>query len=186
MKKTYYLITISVILFLISGCGKGFSESEIYHSPKEIVNEAKRGIDEISYDDFKAKLDNEDIPGNDTLRLVIDVREPSEFEAGFIGMPNEDGEYPYPETFTVNIPRGLIEFKIGDEDYWNDELWVAMPSKDEEFVIYCQKGGRAALVTHRLKAMGYKNVKNLEGGYRIWLDPDAPLEEAPKSSGGCG
>ena len=61
-----------------------------------------------------------------------------------------------------------------------------MPSKDEEIVVYCKKGGRATLVAQTLMHLGYKNVKSLQGGYRIWLDPDAPLEEAPKSSGGCG
>jgi len=174
------LIMILFAALLLLGCGEGFSKSEIFHSAKDMVNEAKKGIEEISYDDFKANLEKEEI------RVVIDIREPAEFEAGYIGMPDEDDEYPYPETFTVNIPRGLLEFKIADEDHWNDELWVEAPSKDELIVIYCKKGGRAALAAQTLKTMGYKNVKSLKGGYRIWLDPTAPLEEAPKSSGGCG
>jgi rhodanese-related sulfurtransferase len=180
MKKTYYLLIISVILLLLAGCGKGFSEGGYFANGKEMVNQAKLGIEEISYDDFKLKLEKEEI------RILIDVRKSGEFEEGYINMPNEDDEYPYPETFTVNIPRGLLEFKIDDTSYWDDELWVEMPNKDEEIVVYCQKGGRAALTAQTLKQLGYTNVKSLKGGYRIWLDPDAPLEEAPKSSGGCG
>ena len=180
MKKQYFFLIISVVFLLVSGCGKGFSEGGYFANAKAMVNEAKQGIEEISYDDFKTKLEKEEI------RIVIDVREPGEFENGYINQPDEEDEYPYPETFVVNIPRGLLEFKIGDKSHWDDELWVEMPAKDEEIIIYCKKGGRGALAVHSLKQLGYTNVKNLKGGYRIWLDPDAPLEEAPKSSGGCG
>ncbi len=180
MRKIYFLITVFNVLLLLSGCGEGFSKSGYYADAKAMVNEAKHGIEEISYDDFKVKLEKEEI------RVVIDIREPDEFEEAYINQPDEDDEYPYPETFTVNIPRGLLEFKIADKSYWDDELWVEMPAKDEEIVVYCKKGGRGALAVQALQQLGYVNVKNLKGGFRIWLDPDAPLEEAPKSSGGCG
>lgn len=180
MKIKYYLILLSVVLLLTTGCGKGFSEGGYFADAKAMVNEAKHDIEEIPYDDFKAKLEKEEI------RIVIDIREPGEFESGYINQPDEDDEYPYPETFVVNIPRGLLEFHIADADHWDNELWVEMPAKDEEIIVYCKKGGRAALAAQTLKMLGYTNVKSLEGGYRIWLDPDAPLEEAPKSSGGCG
>ena len=180
MKYYKILFVLTVAILLLLGCGKGLAETEIFANAKELVSNAKAGITEISYDEFKEKLENEKI------RIVIDVRIPSEFDEGFINQPNEDDEIPYPETFTVNIPRGLLEFKIDSKSHWDDELWVEMPQKDEEIIVYCKKGGRATLAALALKQMGYTNVKSLKGGYRIWLDPDAPLEEAPKSSGGCG
>ncbi|MEA1987249.1 MAG: rhodanese-like domain-containing protein [Candidatus Marinimicrobia bacterium] len=176
--KKLILVLFATLLFM--SCGKNLSESGYFVDAKAMVNEAKSGIVEVSYDELKSKLEAEEI------RVIIDIREPSEFENGYIGMPDVEDEYPYPETFTVNIPRGLLEFKIADEDYWNDELWVEMPSKDEEIIVYCKKGGRGALAVQSLQMLGYTNVKNLLGGYRIWLDPSAPFEEAPKSSGGCG
>lgn len=177
MKKL--LIILSVFL-LISGCGKGLSEGGYYSSAKELVAEVKHDIDEITRDELMQVMENEE------LRVLIDVREPGEFEEGFINQPDEDDEYPYAETFTVNIPRGLIEFKIGAQEYWDDELWLEMPAKDEEIVLYCKTGGRSALATFALKQLGYTNVKSLKGGYRKWLDPNAPEEEAVKKSGGCG
>ena len=180
MKKVTLIVNILIGLFILSGCGQGLSHDAVFTNAKEMVNIAKSDIDEITYDEFKEEM------SKGTLRIVIDVRESAEFEEGFINEPDADDEIPYPDTFTVNIPRGLIEFKIDDEDYWNDELWVEMPNKDEEIIIYCKAGGRATLATLALKRMGYTNVKNLRGGYRIWLDPTAPLEEAPKSGGGCG
>lgn len=172
------LFTSTLILLILFGCGESFASGEVFANSKAFVREAKAGITEISYDDFKQRLEKEEI------RVVIDVRKASEFEKGYIGMPNEDDEYPYPETFTVNIPRGLLEFKIGDKSYWNDDLWVEMPTKDEPIVIYCKVGGRGALAVQTLRLMGYSNVVNLKGGYRIWLDPSLLIEEEVTDSGG--
>jgi len=178
--KTLLISLGIVILLVLSGCGEGYSEGGYFASTKEMVWEAQAGIDEITHEELRNLMENE------KLRVLIDVREAGEFEEGFINQPDENYEYPYPETFTVNIPRGLIEFKIGSEEYWNETLWVDMPDKEEEIVLYCKTGGRSSLAAHSLLQLGYKNVKSLKGGYRKWLDPDAPEEEVSKSSGGCG
>ena len=179
MKKQFIIIAVSVLLLIVlTGCGESFATGEVFADSKAFVKEAKAGITEISYDDFKLMLEEE------KLRVLIDVRETGDYEAGFINQPNEEDEYPFPETFTVNIPRGLLEFKIGDSSYWDDDLWVEMPTKDELIVIYCQVGGHSALAVQTLQMMGYTNVFGLRGGYRIWLDPSLPLEvEASDSDG---
>lgn len=177
-RNILYLSVLVTLLVILSGCGESFASGGVFENSKEMVWEAKADIIEITHEELRKKMED----GN--LRILIDVREAAEFEAGYINQPDEDDEYPYPETFTVNIPRGLLEFKIGSEDYWNDELWVDMPPQDEEIVIYCQTGGRSALAAFALKQLGYEKVYSLLGGYRIWLDPSLPLEEAPKDSGG--
>ena len=104
--KTIYLISTLIILIMLSGCGQGFSEGGYFADAKALAREAKAGISEINYDELQTMMAKEE------LRVLIDVREPGEFEEGYINQPDEDGEYLYPETFTVNIPRGLLEFKI--------------------------------------------------------------------------
>lgn len=179
MKKQILLVFVLIFLLMIlSGCGQSYATGEVYSSSKAIVADAKSSINEISYDDFKQMLEKEE------LRVLIDVREPGEFNEGFINQPDEDDEYPYPETFTVNIPRGLIEFKITSSDYWDNDLWVEMPPKDEPIVLYCQTGGRSALAALTMQKMGYTNVYSLQGGYRIWLDPSLPLEDDSASDSG--
>ena len=179
MKKLQILIPF-IVLLVLTGCGQGFSEGGYFANVKALVGEVKSDIEEISRDDLMKIMEKEE------LRVLIDVREVSEFDEGFINQPDEDDEYPYAETFTVNIPRGILEFKIDSSDYWDDELWIEMPPKDENIVLYCQTGGRSALAAFALKQLGYTNVRSLKGGYRKWLDPNAPEEEAVKSSGGCG
>jgi len=179
MKKQIIILSVLVVLLImLSGCGESFANGEIFSDSKALVREARAGINEISYDDFKKMLEEEKI------RVVIDVREATEFDEGFINQPDEEDEYPYPETFTVNIPRGILEFRIGDSSYWDEELWVEMPAKDELIVVYCQSGGHTALAAHTLQLMGYTNVYSLQGGYRIWLDPTLPLEVEESDSGG--
>ena len=178
--KTLYFVSLMILLLLVSGCGKGFSEGGYFADGKAIAAEAKAGITEITHEELRVKMKAGE------LRVLIDVREPSEFEEGYINQANDDFEFPYPETFTVNIPRGILEFKVGEESYWDEELWLEMPPINEEIVVYSKTGKRSALAAQSLLQLGYNNVTSLNGGYRKWLDPNAHEEEEVKSSGGCG
>lgn len=152
--------------------------SEVAATPvpevKAVVSEAKKSITEISVDDFKAMVKE------DKDFVLIDVRQAVEYAAGYI--PN-----------AINIPRGLLEFKI---------LGIEK-DKDKTIVIYCKKGGRAALAAESLaKRLEYKNVKSIKGGFLAYTsDPGNPVskpiqekktgreaESAPKVtlSSGCG
>lgn len=84
----------------------------------------------------------------DEFRL-IDVREPQEYEAGEIG-----GEL---------IPLGNLPEKIGDLD------------PDAHIVIHCKSGGRSAHAVKLLRAHGFTNVWNVQGGLLAWaarIDPE--------------
>ena len=88
-----------------------------------------------------------DLVKNKDLYTLIDVREPDEIEkTGSI-----DG--------ALKIPRGLIEMKLNHET-----LDINTP-----IVVFCGGGSRAALSGLTLKQLGYKNVRNLEGGFREFL-----------------
>jgi len=74
---------------------------------------------------------------------LVDVRQPSEFEAGAI-------------TDAVNIPIRTI----GDE---LDQI-----ATDKPVVVYCASGFRAALSTAALQIMGYSNVRSFPPSYSGW------------------
>ncbi len=113
---------------------------------KDLVAEAKKNIASISVSDAKALLDK----GGATF---LDCREPKEYKSGHI--PG-----------AVNIPRGLLEFKIGKK----------IPDKNASIVIYCKSGGRASLGCCNLVRMGYKNIKNIDGGWKAWSKAGYPVE----------
>jgi len=79
------------------------------------------------------------IGGEDDL-VVIDVREPAEFEAASV--PG-----------SVNIPRGFLEFKIAE----------ACPTADAPILLHCKTGGRAILAARTLTEMGYPRVEAYQG-----------------------
>ena len=81
----------------------------------DLVGEAKKNICEISVSDAKALLDKDG-------HIFLDCREPKEFKMGHI--PG-----------AMNIPRGLLEFKIAKK----------VPDKTAKIVMYCKKGGRGCL-----------------------------------------
>lgn len=81
---------------------------------------------------------------------VIDVRKPDEFNSGHI----KDAE---------NLPL----------DYLND-LMEEFP-KDEMLYIHCAGGYRSMIAASILKARGFEDVVNIEGGYGEVAKTDVPL-----------
>ncbi len=112
----------------------------------DLVAEAKKNIVMISVSDAKALFDKGGV-------IFLDVRDLKEFKSGHI--PG-----------AVHISRGFLEFKIGKK----------IPDKNALIVIYCKTGGRASLATYNLVRMCYKNVKNMDGGWKAWTKAGYPVE----------
>lgn len=113
---------------------------------KELVTEAKKSICEVSVSDAKALFDKGGY-------IFLDCRTSKEFKMGHIAG-------------AMHLSRGLLEFKIAKK----------VPDKNANIVIYCVVGGRGSLATYTLGQMGYKNVKNLDGGWKAWEKAGYPIE----------
>jgi rhodanese-related sulfurtransferase len=113
---------------------------------KDMVDEAKKNITMISVEEAKALLDKGGV-------AFLDCREPKEYKSGHI--PG-----------AMNIPRGLLEFQIDKK----------IPDKNAQIVMYCKSGGRASLACCSIQKMGYKNVKNIDGGWKAWVKAGFPVE----------
>ena len=75
---------------------------------------------------------------------LVDVREPSEFNAGYI----EGAQL---------IPLGAIE----------TDFEAAIPDKDAKIFVYCRSGNRSAQAAKKLVDLGYTNVFDI-GGILDW------------------
>lgn len=106
----------------------------------DLVAAAKSQIQEISIAEAEHAIKEADI--------LLDVREPDEYAAGHL-------------QGAVNIPRGLLEFKLSG----NPEL----SARNLNIVVYCKTSGRAALAASTLHEMGYLQVKSIAGGFDAWI-----------------
>jgi len=128
------LISTLAICILIPATAITAEKPKYPPQVKEMVMEAMKHIRTIDMDAFRKVVDN---PQG---AMIIDVREPKSYAAGHV--PG-----------AINIPRGLIEFKI-----WKH---VGFPDKtdyDKKMYLYCTKGGRCTLATKSLQDLGFKNV----------------------------
>jgi rhodanese-related sulfurtransferase len=92
--------------------------------------------------------------------MVVDVREPAEFEAMHI-------------KGSLNVPRGILESAC-EWDY-EETLPELVQARDREIVIVCRSGYRSVLAAHSMHLLGYANVASLQTGLRGWKDYDQPL-----------
>ncbi len=92
--------------------------------------------------------------------LIVDVREPYEFEAMHI--PG-----------SLNVPRGILESAC-EWDY-EETIPELVRAREREIVVVCRSGYRSVLAAHSLNLLGYQNVASLKLGLRGWKDDEQPL-----------
>ncbi|MBI3524605.1 MAG: rhodanese-like domain-containing protein [Betaproteobacteria bacterium] len=113
----------------------------------DFVRAAKACIKEITPAELKAKQDAKE------PLLLVDVREPGEFELGHI-----DG--------ALLVPRGMIE-ATADTSYPKHNPLLS-GARNQQVVLYCATSGRSAMAAAVLQMMGFKNVLNMAGGFTRW------------------
>jgi rhodanese-related sulfurtransferase len=124
---------------------------------KEMVQEALASVEAVSPQEVREGLDGGQVD------LVIDVREPKEWERGHL--PG-----------AINVPRGMLELRADPESPATDPALSA--DKDARVIVYCLKapGARSVLAAQTLGTMGYSNVAMLRGGLEQWQAEGLPAE----------
>ncbi|MBF0263710.1 MAG: rhodanese-like domain-containing protein [Gammaproteobacteria bacterium] len=86
--------------------------------------------------------------------VVVDVREPSEFEAGHIAD-------------SVHIPLGQVKSRLNELDKY----------KNQTIVVSCRSGHRSSRAVSILRRSGYEQVFNLKGGIVAWEGEKLPVSK---------
>jgi rhodanese-related sulfurtransferase len=142
--KTYFGVITVMAIIALSAC----NNVQTYDNVEEMVAATAKTTDFITVEELKARIDSMEVFN------LIDVREPTEFYHGYI--PG-----------STLIPRGVLEFRIGNEDFWMNE-GLYLPEKDELFIIVSKKGSRSVLAAQSLRKLGYPYVLVLKGGWKKW------------------
>ena len=112
---------------------------------ESLLVEANNQVKRLSYEETVTKIQNSN-------HVIIDVREES--EVAFSGLIKN----------AVNIPRGVIEFKLKPNSLDNP---IHIDSATD-ILLYCAAGFRSALAAKALEDAGFENVYNI-GGFGEWI-----------------
>jgi sulfur-carrier protein adenylyltransferase/sulfurtransferase len=107
---------------------------------RELLTQTKARIKEVSTEEAEAAR-------HDDGAIVLDVREPDEYEQGAI--PG-----------SVHIARGNLESQVESR----------LLDKDAPVVVFCAGGTRSAFAAETLGQLGYTNVASVAGGFNRWKD----------------
>src|SRR3989454_6934946 len=113
---------------------------------KQIMEEARQVVPEVSPDEVKGKLDGGPRP------VLLDVREKDEVRQGYV--PG-----------ALSLPRGFLEMRVEE----------TVPDKTTPIVAYCAGGTRSLLAGRILRELGYTNVASMRGGFTAWKNQGAPV-----------
>ncbi len=108
-------------------------------------------------DDARSRITEVDVDTAEKLIAegykVLDIREPHEYVTHRI-------------RDSINIPRGVLE-PAADLTFAGANP-ALRDARDDKWLVFCATGGRAALATDTLQAMGFTNIANIAGGLIAW------------------
>ncbi len=119
----------------------------------ELVAETAERVNELFPWDLEEIMQEREV-------MVLDVREPYEFEAMHIAG-------------SLNVPRGVLETAC-EYDY-EETLPELVAARDKEIIVVCRSGNRSVFVCDVMQQMGYTNVSSLKTGLRGWADYEQPM-----------
>jgi rhodanese-related sulfurtransferase len=102
----------------------------------------------VTGDELEARLARGDAPA------ILDVRTRKEFAEGHI--PG-----------AINIPHTELSERIGE---------LGSDARDQELVVYCRSGRRAAVAEEVLRDAGFSGLRHLEGDMNAWRKEQRPCE----------
>ena len=126
----------------------GVSSFNLHHIPSLLTSQVKSFTESPSAD-----------------RIIIDVREPAEYENGFI--PG-----------AINIPiSSNPDALLLPEDEFEDRFGFAKPAVDKEVVFYCKAGVRSSAAAQLAQQGGYKNIAEYRGSWMDWTKKGGKTEK---------
>ena len=132
MNRMFRCIVLFIGVFAISA--PALSAENWPDSFDRHLAQVRKTVKTTNMDGYLAAVKNPD------GALLLDIREESEFKAGHV--PG-----------AVNIPRGLLEFRI-----WKQLGYPGKVDTGRKIYVQCLTGGRATLATKDLKNIGFKNA----------------------------
>lgn len=148
-------ITLVVVLIMLNAA----SADTAYPDGDAWLESINDSIKNISTEELQGYLQNEP----DVQLIDVRLMEEVAFQGGTI----KGGAR------THVIPRGWLEFRIGD----------SIPDTDTPIVVYCSTNRRSPLAAYTLAKMGYTNVQNYADGFLAWQESGLTVSSTDEAVG---
>ncbi len=133
------VVALLLVVVLLVGCQPAAdTATKATIDPKSLPNT-------VDVKTTRALQDNPDV-------VLIDVREPNEYSAGYIAGAKL-------------IPLGQVPARLNE-----------IP-KDKTVIVTCRSGNRSGQATSYLRQQGFSNVHNMAGGIVAWQQAGLPLDK---------
>jgi len=155
MKVNKIIFTVNILFFIVFfSCQKPVSEKK-YADVIEMSKDISKSIHFISQSDFKKLLEKK-IHIN-----ILDCRESEYYDSACI--PG-----------AVNVPRGILEFKITDK----------IQERRKTLYIYSDMEEKSIFAAAALKKIKYSDVVVIKGNWNIWVSsyPETVEKEPNKNN----
>ena len=119
---------------------------------KMLVAEAKQQTNSIS----PANAHDQQQTGG---TILIDIRDIRELQ--------RDGRIEG----AFHAPRGMLEFWADPDRPYHKEVFATKG----ELVLFCASSWRSALAAKTLQDMGFRNIRDMEGGFTAWKTASLPI-----------
>ncbi|KAM3423778.1 hypothetical protein BST61_g1182 [Cercospora zeina] len=114
------------------------------------------------YDFSHIKMLSESTSGD---TILVDVREPSEYQAGYI--PG-----------AINLPiKSQPDALFLPEEEFEDRFGFEKPPMDKEVVFYCKAGVRSSAAAQLAQQQGYQNIAEYRGSWLDWEKNGGPASK---------
>ena len=70
-----------------------------------------------------------------------------------------------------HAPRGMLEFWADPDSPYHKEIFASKG----ELVLFCASSWRSALAAKTLQDMGFRNIRDMEGGFTAWKIASLPI-----------
>jgi rhodanese-related sulfurtransferase len=120
----------------------------------QLVEAARVNVKELFPWDLVEHLENKE------NILIVDIREPYEYEAMHI-------------LDSLNVPRGILETAC--EYDFEETVPELVEARDREVIVVCRSGNRSIFAAEVMQQMGYQNVFSLQTGLRGWNEFEQAL-----------
>jgi sulfur-carrier protein adenylyltransferase/sulfurtransferase len=135
-------------------CGPNATQTELLEDYEDFCGAVSAEVEEAVGDSTITALELKDWQDSGKDFLLVDVREPAEYE--IVRIPG-----------SVLIPKG---------DILSGEALSRLP-QDKQIVLHCKSGVRSAEALAALKQAGFKDAVHVQGGVLSWVkqvDPSLP------------